>query len=234
MDSKWIQGRIEEYSFYRLAKQILPESEFPVLSYPFAKESLMSSKMESMREKMIPQFLYITKKEEQAIFDGTWNENTDYEHEIMKYGFYFVDVPLGNLDISFKSWFCDQIIDDMLKPYYSEDDGSICFSKRLLVKAVFCILHEYGHYVDYKKFNSKKELAMWIYKAKEPYRRIDTYVCKMNREGHLTEGLLKERRSVYRNWKDEDSADQYALNYLNEMIDKAIDSIWNEGDRINE
>lgn len=62
MDSKWIQGRIEEYSFYRLAKQILPESEFPVLSYPFAKESLMSSKMESMREKMIPQFLYITKK----------------------------------------------------------------------------------------------------------------------------------------------------------------------------
>ena len=26
MDSKWIQGRIEEYSFYRLAKQILPES----------------------------------------------------------------------------------------------------------------------------------------------------------------------------------------------------------------
>ena len=87
MDSKWIQGRIEEYSFYRLAKQILPESEFPVLSYPFAKKSLMSSKMESMREKMIPQFLYITKKEEQAIFDGTWNENTDYEHEIMKYGF---------------------------------------------------------------------------------------------------------------------------------------------------
>ena len=234
MDSKWIQGRIEEYSFYRLAKQILPESEFPVLSYPFAKESLMSSKMESMREKMIPQFLYITKKEEQAIFDGTWNENTNYEHEIMKYGFYFVDVPLGNLDISFKSWFCDQIIDDMLKPYYSEDDGSICFSKRLLVKAVFCILHEYGHYVDYKKFNSKKELAMWIYKAKEPYRRIDTYVCKMNREGHLTEELLKERRRVYRNCKDEYSADQYALNYLNEMIDKAIDIIWNEGDRINE
>lgn len=62
MDSRWIQGRIEEYSFYRLAKQILPKSEFPVLSYPIAKEFLMSSKMESMREKMIPQFLYITKK----------------------------------------------------------------------------------------------------------------------------------------------------------------------------
>ena len=52
MDSRWIQGRIEEYSFYRLAKQILPKSEFPVLSYPIAKESLMSSKMESMREKI--------------------------------------------------------------------------------------------------------------------------------------------------------------------------------------
>ena len=85
MDSKWIQGRIEEYSFYRLAKQILPESEFPVLSYPFAKESLMSSKMESMREKMIPQFLYITKKEEQAIFDGTWNENIQIYFEVIKF-----------------------------------------------------------------------------------------------------------------------------------------------------
>lgn len=233
MDSKWLQGKIEEYSFLRLAKQVLPESEFPILSYPFAKEALMSSKMELMREKMIPQFLYITKSEEQAIFDGTWNANTDYEHRIMKYGFYFVDVPLGNLDISFKSWFCDLVIDDMLKPYYSEDDGSICFSKRLLVKAVFCILHEYGHYVDYKKFNSKKELAMWIYKAKEPYRKMDTYVRKMNQEGHLTDELLKERCRVYRSCEDEYSADQYALRHLNEMVDKALEIIWNEGDETN-
>ena len=52
MDSRWIQGRIEEYSFYRLAKQILPKSEFPVLSYPIAKEFLMSSKMQIMSMKL--------------------------------------------------------------------------------------------------------------------------------------------------------------------------------------
>lgn len=56
----------------------------------------------------------------------------------------------------------------------------------------------------------------------------------MNQEGHLTEELLKERRRVYRSCKDEYSADQYALKHLNEMISKAIDIIWNEGDRINE
>ena len=75
---------------------------------------------------------------------------------------------------------------------------------------------------------------MWIYKAKEPYRRIDTYVCKMNQEGRLTEELLKERCRIYRSCKDEYSADQYALSHLNEMIEKAIDIIWNAGDGINE
>lgn len=56
----------------------------------------------------------------------------------------------------------------------------------------------------------------------------------MNQEGRLTEELLKERCRIYRSCKDEYSADQYALSHLNEMIEKAIDIIWNAGDGINE
>lgn len=234
MDNRWIQGKIEDYSFMILAKKILPTTEFPIRSYQFARESLNLPNMESIREKMIPQFFYITKEEEQAIFNDTWDVKKDYEHEIMKYGFYFPDVPLGSLEREFKSWFVNKAIDDMLKSYYTEDNGMICFSKKLLVKTVFCILHEYGHYMDYKKFKTKKELALWIYNVKEPYRKIDEYAKKMNMEGNLTDEIIQERYRIYRQCEDEYSADCYALSNLENTVDRALDIIWNEGEISNE
>lgn len=37
---------------YHLARQLLPKSEFPIVSYPYAKEFLMLPEMKFMREKM--------------------------------------------------------------------------------------------------------------------------------------------------------------------------------------
>lgn len=141
MDSRWIQGKIEEFSFLELAKIVLPSTEFPVFSYPYVQEATLPN-MEKMRANMIPRFHYSTKEEEQAILSGNWDAEKNYENSEMPYGFYFVDVPLGELSRYFPTWFNDKNIDELIKSYYTEEDGSICFSKKTLTKAVFCILHE--------------------------------------------------------------------------------------------
>ena len=43
MDSRWIQGKIEEFSFLELAKIVLPSTEFPVFSYKYMQEALLSN-----------------------------------------------------------------------------------------------------------------------------------------------------------------------------------------------
>ena len=104
MDSRWIQGKIEEFGFLELAKIVLPSTEFPVFSYPYVQKAMLPN-MEKMRANMIPRFHYATKEEEQAILSGNWNAEKNYEDSKMPYGFYFVDVPLGELARYFPTWF---------------------------------------------------------------------------------------------------------------------------------
>ena len=41
MDSRWIQGKIEEYSFLELAKILLPSTEFSTFSYPCVQVAML-------------------------------------------------------------------------------------------------------------------------------------------------------------------------------------------------
>lgn len=230
MDSRWFQGKIEEYSFLKLAQKILPQSEFPIVSYPYVKESLQFG-MESVRKNMSPRFHYITKEEELAIFNDTWDNKRDYENEEMKYGFYFPDVPIGYLESYFTSWFKDKYVDEMLKTYYTEKDGSIYFPKRSLVIAVFCIWHEYGHYLDYKKRKSKMEYAQWIYESKAPFREYEKKIEELKETGSLTAEAYEVRNKIYRECVDEHSADIYALNNLSEKVSEAFEIIWKKDEK---
>lgn len=220
MDSRWIQGKVEECSFLELAKIVLPKTEFSVFSYPYVQEAMLPD-MEKMRAKMIPRFHYVTKEEEQAILSGNWNAEKNYENSEMPYGFYFVDVPLGQLAGYFPTWFNNKNIDELIKPYYTEKDGSICFSKKTLTTAVFCILHEYGHYLDYKRLG-KEQVALWTYEVKVLFRENELKLQKMKEEGTLTKEIYESREKIYRNCEDEHSADIYALSHLNKNVDKAF------------
>lgn len=223
MDSRWIQGKIEEFSFLELAKIVLPSTEFPVFSYPYVQEAMLPN-METMRENMIPRFHYVTKEEEQEILSGNWNAEKNYENSKMPYGFYFVDVPLRKLARYFPTWFKNEVIDEMIKPYYIEKDGSMCFSKQILTTAVFCILHEYGHYLDYKRLG-KRKAALWIYESKTKFRENDFVLCEMKKNETLTEELCKKREKLYRECADEYSADMYALSKLEEKVNEAFEYI---------
>lgn len=223
MDSRWIQGKIEEYSFLELAKILLPSTEFSTFSYPCVQVAMLPD-MEKIRKNMIPRFHYVTKEEEQAIFNRNWNAEKNYENSEMLYGFYFVDVPLGQLARNFPDWFKDKAIDELIKPYYTEEDGSICFSKKILTTAVFCILHEYGHYLDYKRLG-KEQAVLWACEAKKPFIEIDSKFKQMNKQGTVTKELYEKRKIVYRNCEDEHSADMYALSHLREKVIEAFEYI---------
>lgn len=223
MDSRWIQGKIEEFSFLELAKIVLPSTEFPVFSYPYVQEATLPN-MEKMRANMIPRFHYSTKEEEQAILSGNWDAEKNYENSEMPYGFYFIDVPLGELSRYFPTWFNDKNIDELIKSYYTEEDGNICFSKKTLTKAVFCILHEYGHYLDYKRLG-KEQVALWIYDAKSIFREHELKIKEMQEQGTLTKEIYESREKIYRNCEDEYSADMYALSQLRNKVREAFEYI---------
>ena len=226
MDSRRIQGKIEEYSFLELAKAMLPDMEFPIMSYPYIREAMLPN-MESLRAKMIPRFHYITKDEEQDILNGNWNAKKNYENSEMPYGFYFLDVQIGKLGYYFPEWFKDKAIDTLIKPYYEEANGNIVFAKMQLTTAVFCILHEYGHYLDYKKLG-KEEMTIWVHEAKNPVKANDEKIRSLNAQGKLTKAICEERNRLYRQCADEHSADIYALSHLKEKVNEAFEYISGE------
>lgn len=222
VDNRWFQSSIEEYSFYDLAKNIIPETEFCVRKYPNINLMIVLSE-EKYQKLLQPRFHYVTKKEEAAILSGEWDEKFDYEEVDMKYGFYFPDIPLKML--SQFSWYKDENIQKLVAPYYTETDGRIVLSKKKLTTAIYCILHEFGHYIDYKKFDDKSKCAMWIYECKKPFREYDELILKLDKEGCLDRETYNLRTKIYRECQDEFSADKYALEHLRENVLKALDII---------
>lgn len=223
MDSRWILGKIEEYSFLELAKALLPDTEFPVLTYPYI-QTVLQFNLREMKIHLVPKFYFVSKQEKQDILDGIWNENKNYEDKENPYGFYFVDVQIGKLGYYFPEWFKDKAIDRLIRPYYEETNGNIIFAKRQLTTAVFCILHEYGHYLDYKKLG-KKEMTIWVHEAKIPVKAYDEKIRLLNAQGKLTEAICEERNMLYRECEDEHSADIYALSHLKGKVNEAFEHI---------
>lgn len=187
---------------------------------------------EELRKSLQPRFHYVTKEEEKAILDGSWDSSHSYEDEIMKYGFYFPDAPIGQLDRLFPSWFRDPCVDELVRSFYVEDSGEVYFARKYLTTAVFCILHEYGHYVDFKRFESKDQYALWIYDAKKPLRDYDSEIKQLSESGQLTgeefEVRNRQRRNIYRECADEKSADNYALSLLECKVNEAFQIITGE------
>ena len=226
MDTRWFSGAIEMTSYLKLAEFLLPETEFPVRSYPVSMDLLLPKYEDIRNDFMLPRFHYATSEEEEAIHAETWKSSVDYNQPDFPYGFYFIDVPIGCLRTHFSLWFNNKQVDELVKPYYLEEDGSCILSKQILTIAVFSILHEYGHYLDYKKFDSKVEFAKWIYESKQPFREYDESILKLKERNQLTEDYYNKRWLVYRQCQDERSADVYAINNLQENVSKAINHIF--------
>ena len=226
MDNIWVQKDIENYSFYALAKDILPKTEYQIRTYPFPWEIQELGK-EPGDLGVIPQFYYVSKEEEKSILSGTWSSNINYESELMPYGFYFINLPLIYIDTFFKSWFANEQVDALVKPYYTSSNGLVMYSRKLLATAVFIILHEYGHYLDYKKFGSTKKYYLWSYDAKKEFREYEKEIGMLSSTHELTEEHLKKRNEMYRQCKDENSADQYALRNLEQKVEEALNHIPN-------
>lgn len=223
VDNRWIQGNIENYSFLSLAKLLLPETEYPILSYPHL-ESFLLPGAEKIRDAIIPRFHCVSKMEYEDIKDNSVDHNKEYDEEL-SYGFYFPDVSLGELGYFFPKWFVDPCVEEIIRRFYTEEDETVYIAKRILVSAVFIILHEFGHYLNYKTCETKEEYVEWVYESKTPLRKIEDEIKKQSDNPVIMKELLDLRLKIYRECEEEHLADLYALDHLEEKVQEALEKI---------
>ena len=220
MNSIWMNLGIEDFSFLELAKIIIPKCEFEVFSIKeeCVYAAIMKPNEFGNNEILVPRFHYVTKKEQDDILSDVWDENKKYELDIMPYGFYFPDCPLRFLKRVIPGGF-DEIIENKIKNYFYESN-CLVFNKRLLYMSVFIILHEYGHYISYKSFNSNKvAYAKHVYEAKKSFI---TYENMLKDKGVVSKEEMLERLVLYRSGEEEAFADQYAIEHIEESVQSVI------------
>lgn len=216
--SIWLEIDITDINSFALAKAILPQCEYPVRCLkPNEVRDILKTKNESLIHKLlVPRFHYVTKEEEKDILNGVWDENKKYDEGFMPYGLYFPYLSIADSFLVIPN-LRNTSIDKLLEPHYTEEDGSYILQKQMLCRTVFTILHEFGHYISYKKFHNKKDYALFVHKSKEKYSEY----CKSVRNGEIRP-CTETQNDLYRNAADEYEADHYALESLDLYMSKAL------------
>lgn len=220
MNSIWMNLGIEDFSFWELAKIIIPKCEFEVFSIKeeCVYAAIMKPNEFGNNELLIPRFHYVTREEQNDILAGIWDASKKYELDIMPYGFYFPDCPLRFLKRVIPGGF-DEIIEKQIEQYFYEDN-CLVFNKKLLYMSVFIILHEYGHYISYKNFNSNKvAYANHVYEAKKSFLAYENI---LKEKSVVSQEEKHERLVIYRSGEEEAFADIYAIEHLEESVQYAI------------
>ena len=216
--SIWLNIDIANINFFELAKAILPKCEYQIRCFkPNEVMDIFKIKDESLRHQLlVPRFHYCTQEEEDDILNNVWDENKKYDDGSMPYGLYFPCLSIGD---SFRKIpnLKNESIDKLLVPYYTEEDGSYIFSKQMLYRTVFIILHEFGHYVSSKHFQNKKDYALFVLKSKENYMKY----FNSAKNGEINP-CSATQNDLYRNAAAEHEADIYALENLDLYINKAL------------
>ena len=214
----WVKLGIQELNFLEMAKLIIPECEFPV----YASKSFSGielAKKEVRHKALCPRFHYITKAEEQDILTDRWDKTKSYADDFMPYGFYFPDYSLGEVQ-RICPGICDEVIDSMIEANFYEGN-CLVVDKRLLYRMVFVVLHEYGHYLTYKKMNfDKVSYGKFVYASKKDFheerKRLENNLQRTKEE-------IYHNQVTYRKSADEKEADEYALENLEATVQIVID-----------
>lgn len=221
MNSIWMNLGIEEYNFIKLARLIISVDEYPVRAIPKTIYLGIQGKNDSLK---IPRFHCLTKAEETDILGGNWDKEKNYENEFLPYGFYFPNCKLKELKYFLPGGF-DEIIDEKLDSFFWENNCLI-FNKQLLYRAVFIILHEYGHYLSYKKYSFDKEkYARFVYDSKQEFYQLKEKLQKKNEISKEDEYQYKLK---YRNCEDEKEADDFALANIENTVQMIIEQLKTE------
>lgn len=216
--SIWLNIDIANINVFELAKAILPQCEYEIRCLNLNEVMyILKTKDESLIHKLlVPRFHYVTKEEEDDILNNAWDENKNYDTSPLPYGLYFPYLSIGDSLRKIPN-LKNKSIDKLLVSYYTEEDGSCILGKQMLCRMIFIILHEFGHYVSYKKFHSKKDFALFVHKSKEKYREY----CSSVENGEVS--VCNEKQNdLYRNAADEYEADHYALENLDLYMNKAL------------
>lgn len=216
----WYNLGIEDCNYYELAKFIIPEDcEFPIRYKDNFPISDIYSFQNSERPKYAPQFVFMSKQEAKDLLNGVWDENKVYtQDEDMPCGIYFPNCTLKVAERYFPE-FCNETVDRKLEQYFYENNY-LMFAKRCLYRTVFYILHEYGHYQLYKRLGSKIAYYNFFCKEKIEYnKKVEAYEESLNKTKEEEDRL----HQLYRELPDEKEADDYALEHLEETMERVIE-----------
>lgn len=215
--SIWLNLGIDECNYLDLAKFIIGDCEFEVTcvqnQFGKAGESVLRS-----LGLLKPRFFCFTTEEEKDIISGQWKEEKNYVEE-MQYGFYFPNCKIIELERIVPEIF-DNTITTKIEKYFF-DGTKINLYKRCLYVAVFVILHEYGHYLTYRRMGFDKEkFVKYTVEAQRPRVELQE---RLMAKGSMTEVESYELKKVYRECIDEKEADDYALEHLEETMQRVIE-----------
>ena len=214
--SSWINLGIDECNYLDLAKFIIGDCEFKVRSIPNSWGELGEVVMQK-KGLLVPRFLCFTIKELEDILSGHWKKDKNYEEEL-PYGFYFPDCTIIMLEKKVPEIF-DDTITNQINKYFCED-AKIDLYKRCLYVAVFVVLHEYGHYLAYKRMGFDKE--KYVKYTVDAQRPCDEARKRLIARENITESECHELKEIYRQCIDEKEADDYALNHMEETMQKVM------------
>lgn len=212
----WINLGIEKCNYLDLAKFIIGDCEFEVRSIPnlygLAGEIAMLG-----TGLLKPRFFCFTNEEKEDVLSGQWREDKIYTEEL-SYGFYFPNCTIDMLEKKVPEIFDETIISKIEKYFY--DGAKLDFYKRWLYVAVFVVLHEYGHYLTYKRMEfDKVKYVKYTIDAQRPRIEMEE---RLKAKGNITEREYHELKKIYRECIDEKEADDYTLEHLEETMQRVV------------
>ncbi len=157
-------------------------------------------------------FRFMSQQEKTDIENKSWNKNTEYPKEEL--GIYVPDVTIDEfIDLEKERNYVHEIIN--LVSYTI----TVPMDEYNLVFAIFCLLHEVGHWIHFKKMG----LTSYDYFQWDKRYRADL-VCDGNKIYNMPDNsfekhiLVREYNERYRKIPSEMAADTYALEHINESI----------------
>ncbi len=171
----------------------------------------------------------IGKDELKAIVEATHNTGTEYECTDM--GLHFPDVDVMKY-YELEKHRNPVGMDIRIKEITNEIETILAEIPILL--AVYCVIHEYGHWIHFKKSNlSSYEYWMNEHEARKPYSGIQQQIYEMP-DNYPLKYVYEEKyeREIYAAFPSEKAANNYAMEHFKEAVKKIRHSLGYDEDTL--
>ncbi|MGG7059852.1 hypothetical protein ACQPUZ_16420 [Clostridium tertium] len=148
--------------------------------------------------------------------NGVHDKNKIYNESEL--GIYLINTNIDNLynmAIESNPYFVKSMINEI--SYYIKVD----FKYKSIIYATYTILHEVGHWINFKKTNmSSLEYSIWDAKYRRKVNKFFNGVREMNDDDPFKYIYADEYNEMYKNIPSEKEANEFTLNNIKDYLSK--------------